>query len=390
MIIAGEASGDLYGSMLAGELRRRNPDVYLTGVGGGKMERAGVELLCGITGSFGLVETLSSLGKLAKTFFKITGVLRRREVDVLVLIDFPEFNMRIAARAKKLGVKVLYYVSPQVWAWRTGRIKKIARSSDCVAAILPFEKAIYERENVCCRFVGHPVMEDIERRRLDAGELRREFSLDPLAPVVALLPGSRRSELLQHLSPITGAVAILKETHPTIQYILPVAPTVDRETFRREFSRLEALGVRLVEEKAVEALTVANAAVVASGTAAFQSALLDVPTVVIYRLSPVTHRIAKMLIKVKYANLANLILDREVLKELLQDEANAENIAAEVRRLLEDKEHHDAVVRALDEVRAHFAGKTPTAGVADMIEEMNGGFQGGATATPLENAGSRT
>jgi lipid-A-disaccharide synthase len=390
MIIAGEASGDLYGSMLAEELRRRHPDVALVGVGGDKMERAGVELLCGITGSFGLIETLSSLRKLAETFFRIIGALKRHEVDVLVLIDFPEFNMRVAARAKKLGVKVLYYVSPQVWAWRTGRIKKIALSANCVAAILPFEKEIYEREKVCCRFVGHPVMEDIERRHLNVEQLKREFSLDPLAPVVALLPGSRRSELLKLLPPIVGAVVILKETHPELQYILPVAPTVDRGMFRREFSQLEALGVRLVEEKAVEALSVADAAVVASGTAAFQSALLDVPTVVIYKLSPITYRLAKILIKVKYANLANLILGREVLKELLQDDVTAENIAAEVRRLLEDSEHHDSVVRALDEVRAHFIGKTPTAGVVDMIEEIAGSCAGGPPATSLENAGSRT
>ncbi|MBF0591274.1 MAG: lipid-A-disaccharide synthase [Nitrospirae bacterium] len=378
MIIAGEASGDLYGALLARELRRRWPDIRLAGVGGKGMEGAGVEIVGHITGAFGLIEAVSTLMTLLRMYRKITDLFKTLRVDVLVLIDFPDFNLRVARSAKSYGIKVLYYVSPQVWAWRRGRIKTIGRLTDRIAVLLPFEPAVYAQYGIECEFVGHPVVEEITRHPIDRDALFAEFSLNPQRPVVALLPGSRHSEVDRHLPVMVQAVRLLKgagrtgnkSSHPDFQYLIPLVSHLDRDRYADSLAELETLGVTIVADRALDVLAISTLAVIASGTAAFQAAIVGVPMVVIYRLSAFTYRVGRMLVSVKYINLVNLIHDTEVVRELIQDAATPEAIAAEVERLHRDVDVRARMLNVFGRLRAMYEHKDPTKRVADIIAEM--------------------
>ncbi|MCI4625974.1 MAG: lipid-A-disaccharide synthase [Candidatus Magnetoovum sp. WYHC-5] len=326
MIIAGESSGELYAAMLAKKLRLRLPDVELIGIGGKKMEAEGIELIDTITGAFGLVEAFSSLKKLLSTYKKVVNILTILKVDLLVLIDFPEFNLMVAKKANRLGIKILYYVSPQVWAWRQGRIKKIAHLSVKIAAILPFEPKLYEPYGGNCEFVGHPIAEEIRALKVDKETFFTKNLLCPDKPVIAILPGSRHSELQRLLPVLIEAITLLKNKYQYLQFILSVAPNIEEHHFKEHFNTLKTLGVIISKENASIILSTSHTAIIASGTAAFQGALIGIPMVVIYKLSWLTYILAKQLIKVKYVNLTNLIFDKPIIPELIQEHASAKNI----------------------------------------------------------------
>ncbi|MCG6551585.1 MAG: lipid-A-disaccharide synthase [Candidatus Magnetominusculus sp. LBB02] len=370
MIIAGEASGELYGAMLAVRLKEMWPGLLLLGIGGEKMEAVGVELLSGINSAFGGVGALSSVRHLIASYRKVKDVFRTVRVDVVVLIDFPDFNLKVAKAAKKCGIKVLYYVSPQVWAWRMGRIKKVARRSDIIAAILPFEPEIYAKENVYCEFVGHPIAEELKNHPVDKAAVRREFSIDGSRPVVGILPGSRGSELRRHLPVLIDAVKILKVRHPEFQYLMPIAPNLAVDTFGAMLVELESLGVKFTDGRAVEVLSVCNLAVVKSGTAAFQAALIGVPVVVIYKMAALDYNIIKRIIEVKYINLVNLIYDAPVVKELIQDMAVPEAVAGELIKLYEDEDLRNETLEKFRRLREIFDQKNPTNRVAEMVAQL--------------------
>ncbi|MBF0336435.1 MAG: lipid-A-disaccharide synthase [Nitrospirae bacterium] len=370
MIIAGEASGELYGALLARQLKQRWPNVNLIGVGGKGMEAAGVELVGYMTGAFGLIEAASTLVALRRMYKKITALFKTLRIDVLVLIDFPDFNLRVARSAKKHGIKVLYYVSPQVWAWRRGRIKTIGRLTDRIAVLLPFEPAVYAQHGIECEFVGHPVVEEITGHPIDRDALLAGFSLNPQAPVVALLPGSRHSEVDRHLPVMVESVRLLKARHPEFQYLMPLVSHLERGRYAGSLAELEALGVVIVADRALDVLAVSTLAVVASGTAAFQAAIIGVPMVVIYRLSAFTYYAGRMLIRVNYINLVNLIHDAEIVRELIQDEATPEMIATEVERLYRDDEARTRMLNVFGRLRAMYEHKDPTKRVVEIIAEI--------------------
>ncbi len=372
MIIAGEASGELYGALLAKGLRERWPDISLVGVGGRQMADAGVELIGYITGAFGLIEALSALVSLSRTYRKITSLFKTLRVDVLVLIDFPDFNLRVAASAKRHGIKVLYYVSPQVWAWRHGRIKTIGRLTDKIAVLLPFEPEVYAREAIDCEFVGHPVVEEIKGHVVDRAALFEEFSLDPQSPVLALLPGSRHSEVERHLPVIVESVRVLKKKWPDFQYIIPLVSHLDQARYRGTLDELMALGVVIIQDRAIDVMSISTLAVITSGTAAFQAAIIGVPMVVIYRLSAFTYYSGRLLIKVRYINLVNLIHDTEVVKELIQDNATPEMIVHEIERLYQDSAARAQMLNVFSHLGSLYEHKDPTKRVVEMIAELTG------------------
>ncbi|MBF0458825.1 MAG: lipid-A-disaccharide synthase [Nitrospirae bacterium] len=370
MIIAGESSGELYGAMLAKRLKEQWPAVRLLGIGGEKMEAAGVELISGINSAFGIVGAVSSITHLIAAYRKVKDVFKTIRVDVVVLIDFPDFNLKVAKAAKKMGIKVLYYVSPQVWAWRMGRIKKVARRSDVIAAILPFEPEIYAKENVYCEFVGHPIAEELKTHVVDKDAVRREFSLDAKHPVVGIFPGSRAAELNRHLPVLIDTIKIMNARHSEFQYIMPIAPNIAIETFGAMFKDLAALGVKLSDGRAVDVLSVCDLAIVKSGTAAFQAALIGVPLVVIYKVGALDYNIIKMIIEVKYINLVNLIYDAPVVKELIQEMAVPETIAGELIKLYEDDNLRNETLEKFKRLREIFDRKNPTNRVAELIAEL--------------------
>ncbi len=378
MIVAGESSGELYGSLLARALKAAWPDARLVGIGGDRMKDAGVELLSGISSSLGLTEALLSLKKVRESYRRAVTALTEYSPDVLVLIDYPDFNFRVARVAKRRGIKVLYYVSPQVWAWRRGRVKTMGEIADRVAVVLPFEEEIYRSAGISCEFVGHPVMEEIEEYETGHPDVRGStFNVQRLkggtdSPTIALLPGSRPNELRTLLPLFADVAGALKREFRGCRFVLPLAPNLETEGFRGSFSLLEKKGVAFLKGDAVKALASSVMAVIASGTATLQAALAGGPMVVVYKVSPLTYFAAKRILKVKYISLVNIIAGREVVPELIQHEANKENIMEQCRRILYDESCRTSMVSAFREVREVFAGKRPSLRVAEMIGEMAG------------------
>lgn len=369
MIVAGESSGELYGSLLAKALRTAWPEVRVTGIGGERMRDAGVELLAGISSSFGVTETLLSFRRLRESFNIASKALTEMSPDVVVPIDYPDFNFRIARLAKRHGTKVLYYVSPQVWAWRKGRVKTMGEIADRVAAILPFEEEIYNNAGVGCEFVGHPAMEEIEGYEK---ELLNPANLSEKGPIIALLPGSRPHELKTLLPVFAEFVRAFKNEWPDWRFVLPLAPNMELDSFSGQVELLRRLDVGLVEGETVKTLASARMAVVASGTATLQAAFLGVPMVVVYKLSPITYFLGRNVLDIKYISLVNIIPGRQVVRELIQHEATVKNIMQETRKILYDDSYRSSMMSSFQTLRKTFEGRRPSQRVAEIAGELAG------------------
>ena len=355
MIIAGEASGDLHGGNLARALKRLRPGLDIFGMGGEMMREAGVRTLQDISALavVGIWEVLTHLKDIKAAFKLMEEAIINERPDALVLIDYPDFNLRMAAKARKAGVKVVYYVSPQVWAWRRGRIKHIAKVVDKMLVVFPFEEALYKEAGVKCTFVGHPLLdEEVETRGRD--ELVRGFGLDPHRPVVGLLPGSRKKELHFHLPVMLAALSLIKEKMPEIQAIIPVAPTLSLADFKNYLSGNEE--IRLILHDFSGVMSVIDAGIVASGTATLQTALRRKPMVIIYRLSKLTYWLGRMLISVPFIGMPNLVAGKETVPELIQHEASPERISSLILKMFYDKAYYGGIVSGLDEVRRKLGG----------------------------------
>jgi lipid-A-disaccharide synthase len=372
MIVAGETSGELYGALLAVSLKKRVPGIRIIGVGGERMQQAGVELISGIASAFGLAEAVSSIKAIKKTFNSAVAALQTHRPDVLVLIDYPDFNLKLAEEAKKNHIKVLYYVSPQVWAWRKKRVTKIARLVDRMAVVLPFEEEIYGAVGLPCEFVGHPVFDEI--RNLDPGKdsLKSELGLEKGRPLLSLLPGSRPHELKRLLPLMLETVREFKREHGNYQFCMPLAPNTDAEIYSRVLGLIEGEGVMLNRGESLKVLAASEAAVIASGTATLQAALLGIPLVVVYKMFPATFWLGKQIVKVKHVSLVNILAGREVVKELLQSEATVGNIVQELEKILSDGSHTKNMMDAYAGIRSMFSSKHASERVADMVEEMAG------------------
>lgn len=368
MIVSGESSGELYGALLAEALKTLRPDIRIIGKGGERMAQAGVEVFSGISGAFGLVEAVASINDVREAYRKTVDAMRSERPDVAVVIDYPDFNFRVARQARSLGIKVIYYVSPQVWAWRGKRVRIIAELADHVAVILPFEENIYREAGIPCEFVGHPVMDEI-RKSLpsEKKETMQLLGLDAERPVLALLPGSRKTELKRLLPVMKEVVRRFKKEYPGWAFYMPFAQNLDIGDYRAQIGEFEAEGVKIGRGNALEALHAADAAVIASGTAALQAAFLATPMVVIYKLSPLTYFIAKHIIRVKYITLVNILLDRPVVAELIQGMATADNVMAELRKLVGDDGRRAEMQAAFKEVGAMFSGKHASKRVAERV-----------------------
>ncbi|MBI4824381.1 MAG: lipid-A-disaccharide synthase [Nitrospirae bacterium] len=373
MIIAGESSGELYGALLTKAIRSLWPRVKVIGVGGERMKEAGALVFAEVSSAFGLLEAVSAFRKVKMTFNKTIDMMKRVMPDVLILIDYPDFNLRVARVAKKLGIKVLYYVSPQVWAWRKGRIKTIGKLVDKIAVILPFEEAIYKRRGIPCEFVGHPIYEEIESSLLSTA--REELGIKEGTPVLSVLPGSRPNELDRLLPVLICFVRMFKKEYPNYHILLPFAPNLDIQRYRTDIREFEAEGVQILFGGSIFALSASDMAVIASGTATLQASFLETPMVVIYKVSPISYPLGRLIIKVKHISLVNLLLERLVVPELIQRRANAKNIMIELRRLMSDKSYRDGMISAFRELKNIYSEKKPSLRVAEIVGEI-AGWQG--------------
>ncbi len=370
MIVAGEASGDLHGSGLVREALAIDPSLTFFGMGGPLMRRVGVDTLVDARDMavVGLVEVLAHFPTILRAFLKLKECLRKAPPDLLVLIDYPDFNLRLAAVARKAGVKVLYYISPQVWAWRSGRVKKIARLVDRMAVVFPFEVPFYEKEGVAVSFVGHPLV-DAVRPEMGPKEARRAFGLDANSRTVGLFPGSRTQEIRAHLPTIIEAARILKNRFPDLRFILPLASSLSRDDIE-PFLHASVLDVIVVEGKSHDVIQVCDAIITVSGTVTLEIALLGVPMVIIYKVSPLTYFVGKRLIRVAHIGLCNIVASNRVVKELLQHEANPEFIAEEIGRILADTAYADGIRDNLRIVSERLGEGDCSSRVAGILMEM--------------------
>ena len=368
MIIAGEASGDLHGAKLVNALRARDNTLVFSGIGGMGMRSAGVNLLMDAAqlAVVGITEVLFKAPKLIKGLALAKEHLRTERPAVLILIDFPDFNLRLAAEAKRLSIPVLYYISPQIWAWRPGRVNKIGALVDHVAVILPFEAAFYDRHNVPATFVGHPLMDEALPVASSAPEPDH-----PDFPVIGLLPGSRDRELTRHLPVMLAATTLLREHFTSLRVLVSIAPTVRQDSVDHIVGRYPIRTTCEFLAGGVDRIfNQSNLLIAASGTVTLEAAIAGVPTVIIYKVSPLSALIGRLLVHVDHIGLANLIAGREVMPELVQGQATAENVCAYVTAMLEDPVGLAGVRQSLKEVRSRLGHPGASERVADIALRM--------------------
>jgi lipid-A-disaccharide synthase len=371
MIMSGEASGDLHGANLALELRKQDPSITLYGVGSVRMKEAGVKMLAdaSLISVVGITEVLTHLRVICRVYATLKHFLKQERPDLLVLIDFPDFNIMLGKFAWKLGIPVVYYISPQVWAWRKGRIKTISRLVKAMIVVFPFEVPLYEKAGVDVRFVGHPLT-DVVRSDLTKEQAKNKFGLDPKRRTVALLPGSRSSEIRNLLPDMLAAAAILAQRFNDVQFVLPVAQTLD-ESFVRAFVEQGAVPVCMVKGNVYDVLKAADVAIVTSGTATLETGLMLVPMVIVYRTSALTYYLVKSLARnVTHVGLVNIVAGKGLVPELIQKESTPRNMADAVSRMLSDALYHEELCKGLVEVRARLGDAGASARVASVVREM--------------------
>lgn len=365
LLVAGEASGDLHGGDLVAALKRQVSAVEVFGVGGPSLRAAGMHILVeseAIAG-MGLVEARDKVRALIRTYRQLKQILQNDQPDALILIDFPEFNLRLAKVAKQAGVPVFYYISPQVWAWRQRRVYTIAKSVDRLAAVFPFEPAFYAAHGCAVDFVGHPLVDRVRPSR-SREETLQQYGLDRQRRTVALLPGSRSQEVRLLLEPMLGAVALLGDTY---QFVLAVAETLNTEDLR---SRVQRTPVHVIQGDTYNLIHAADLVLVASGTATLETALLERPMVIMYRLAPVTYALARLMVRVPFIGMPNLIAERRVVPELVQGEVTPDRIAAAATRLLTDAQAYSVAQEGLREVRQRLGGGGAAERAAALVMEM--------------------
>jgi lipid-A-disaccharide synthase len=364
MISCGEASGDLYAAALSWALRALEPDVQIVGFGGPGLRAAGATLDGDFTGLTvtGLTEALRVIPRSYAMYRRLATAARERRPDVFVAIDFPDFNFRLMAAMHRLGIPVVYYISPQLWAWRPGRMKTMKQYVDRVLVIFPFEAPLYERAGIPVDFVGHPLVE-LARAEQPRDEFLGSLGLASDVPTVALLPGSRPNEL-RHLGPvIAAALPVIRGRLGRVQFVVARAPNLDDALFLP----FEREGATIVRDRTDDVLSACEVVITASGTATVQAALHGRPMVVVYRLSPLTYRLGRPFVTVDMYAMPNLVAGRRVVPELIQGDLTADRVASEALRLLTDAGVRRTTCDGLLEVRARLGTAGASARAAEAV-----------------------
>lgn len=369
MISCGEASGDLYAGALVTELRRRVPDVEVFGFGGPTLQRAGGELVGDFTkfSVTGLFESVRIWPRAFRMLLRLIATARARRPDVFIPIDFPDFNFYLIAGLRRLGIPIVYYVSPQLWAWRTGRMKTMQAAVRRVLVIFPFEERIYRDAGVDVRFVGHPLVDAAKASETHSSFLS-SHGLVPGAPTVALLPGSRRNEVAHTIPTFVSAMPLIRARVPDVQFTVACAPTIDAAEFAPLVTGTS--GAVLIRDRTDDVIASADVAITASGTATVQCALHERPMVVVYRLSPLSYRLGKRFIKVDMYAMPNLVAGSRIVPELIQDDFTPERVTDEVVSLLTDHERHTRMTEALRRVKAQLGTSGASGRAADAVLEV--------------------
>ncbi len=373
-LIAGEASGDEHAAQLINELNQQKPelDINFSGIGGDKMAQAGMKLLYPLAqfGVTGATEVIKQFLHIRRAYKLAEHFIKTHTIDLLILIDYPGFNLRFAKLAKKHNIKILYYISPQIWAWKANRIHTIKRNVDAMAVILPFEKDIYQKANVPAYFVGNPLTKTC---KLDKPKetLKKQFDLSNHKKIVGLLPGSRSNEVHQLLDTMIEAAQKLDQKLPQqLQFVLPIASSLDPSLIENMIKDLEIDLISIQHQSSLDIMACCDTLIVASGTASLQAALLHIPMVVVYKASRLTYLIATQVIQCAYLSLANLIPNRLVVPELVQDDYTVENVCTETMRFLCDTAYHAKTVQHLKKISKMLENKSVDCKLAHLVFEM--------------------
>jgi lipid-A-disaccharide synthase len=387
LVVAGEASGDQHAAGLVTELRRRRPDLRFFGMGGAQLEAAGLERLYDAReiSVMGITEVLPKLPRILAVMRGLEHAAQEREPALAILVDIPDFNLRMAQRLKSAGVRVVYYISPMLWAWRSGRLRQIARDVDRMLCILPFEESWYRERGVAARYVGSPVLDHTPPPG-PAESFRRGLGLDPSRPTLALLPGSRMTEVRLLLPPMIEAAHTLSLEKPGLQIVIPVAPSIPRHAVEAPFAG-RGLSPTLIHGRAPEAVGASDVAIVASGTATLEAGLMLRPMVVVYRMSPITWMVGRAMVRVPHVALVNLLSGRRVVPELLQGEVRASRIAEEARRLWSGPGREHAL-RGLADLRRHLGEAGAPRRAAEAVMELLGEEGAAHAAGPMVASGT--
>lgn len=373
-LVAGEVSGDILGAGLISALKAHYPNARFIGIAGERMQAQGCETLFDMEelSVMGLTEVLKHLPRLLKIRREIIQRLTALKPDIFIGIDAPDFNLTVEQKLKQAGIKTVHYVSPSVWAWRQGRIHKIASATNMVLAFLPFEKAFYDSFSVPCRFIGH-TMADAIPLAPNRDEACRILKVDPMQRYVAILPGSRGSELEFLTKPFLQAAMLLHQKFPTVQFLVPLVNTKRRSQFKAIKSQVAPeLDLILLDGHARQAMTAADVTLLASGTAALEAMLCKSPMVVGYRMKPLTYWLAQRLVKTKYISLPNLLADEMLVPELIQQDCSPENLAEHIARYLTNEPLRQQLIQRFNELHCLIqcnADQQAAQAVIDLLEQ---------------------
>jgi lipid-A-disaccharide synthase len=351
LMVAGETSGDLHGAHLVEAIHQIDPEVQFLGVGGEHLDRKGMKLLyhSNSLSVVGITEALFKLRTILKALKGLKEALDREQPNLIILIDFPDFNLRLAKIAHQKGIPVLYYISPQVWAWRHARVKLIAERVRKMVVFFPFEAPLYKAAGVDVEWVGHPLV-DIVKPTLSKEEVLRKFDLDPRRRTIGLLPGSRTHEVERLLPPLLGSAHLLQQETPDLQFVIPLASGFTEETLA-PWMRNSPVPVRLIQGWTYDVMNICELLILASGTATLEGAILGKPMIIIYKVSLLSFWVARAMIQVNYIGLVNLVAGKGIAPELIQKDVNPKRIAEEALRILKDSVLQQKMVESLKEVR---------------------------------------
>ncbi len=371
MISAGEASGDMHAANVVNALRRHESQLEFYGMGGAQMQDAGVELLvdCSDIAVMGIVEVLLKYRSIMAALKILKTSLAENPPDLLILVDYQEFNNKLAEYAKSLGVKVLFYIGPQVWAWRQHRVHQIGKRVDMMAVILPFEEAFYRDANVPVRFVGNPLADEVKPNK-DKARCMHEYGLDSDRTVIGLLPGSRRSEIKRILPLQLAAAELLQRSKPELQFVIPLARSLNSELFQAELNKYRHLQVRLVDDLSYNVMQCCDAIIAASGTATLEIALMGIPNCITYKIAHLSYAILKRMVHIEHIGLVNIVAGKGIVKEFLQYQAKPSAIAEEITRILDNSEYRNTMLAELKQVRDRLGKPGGVENMAELVLEM--------------------
>ena len=370
MLVAGEASGDRHAANVFLELKKRLPDVRGIGMGGAKMAEAGIDIRYDSSniGVIGLVEILKHYGEIRQALKRMQHIIKTERPDLLICVDYKEFNFKLARYAKSIGVKVLFYVSPQVWAWRPGRAKKYGEVIDMMAVIFPFEIPYYEVHDIPVRYVGHPSVDKVHPLHTIEEDFDR-FQLNREHPVVGLLPGSRKMEIKCMLPVMLQVAERVLKVYPNAQFILPQADSISDEQVEAYLNQSN-ITVKVFKNQPYDVIQCCDVVMTMSGTATLEVALMTVPMVIACIISPVTYWLGKQLVKSDFIGLPNIVAGKAIVKELIQHQATAENLSTEIIRILTDQAYAEQMRVALNQVKQKLGHGGGSKVMAELVEEM--------------------